>query len=103
MIVTKLDGTTEAVKVMQLPIRSMGDYLAAIDDESKLVELAANKEAGWSDSLTEESFEAVIIKMEELNADFFFRWLNRRAKRMAGLAAFLPQGTSVTSPTGSLK
>lgn len=103
--ITKLDGSTESVKVLQLPIRRMGDYLAAIEDESKLVELFTAKEPGWSDTLSDESFVAIITKGEELNADFFFPWCARRLNRSQRLSALLPQSPSPsgTLPTGSPK
>ena len=85
MVAAYVDGTTETVKVRQLPIRLLPQYLAAIDDEPKLVELLCDKPAGWSDNLRLESHEAILAAGEELNSESFFAWLRRRVSRQERL------------------
>lgn len=84
--VPKLDGTTEQVKVRQLPIRLFPEYLKKFDDEAATIELLCDKPAGWADGLTLEAFEQMVSLGEELNRDFFVRWVERRKARMETLA-----------------
>ncbi len=79
--VMKLDGTEEKVFVRELPIKKIQSYAAVIDDEEKTSELFCDKEEGWADTLTRESFTAVISKGEELNLGFFSAWIARRLAR----------------------
>src|SRR3954463_9053153 len=51
---TKLDGSTETVRIRQLPIKQFPTYLTVLEDEPKMVELLCDKPEGWSDSLTPE-------------------------------------------------
>lgn len=86
-IVTKPDGATETVRIRQLPIRLLPQYLASLDDEPRMVELLCDKPSGWSDSLSPADFEGIIEEGERLNSDFFSRWLERKKKR----EQFLPK------------
>ena len=103
--VTLTSGNTEQVFLRQLPIRQMPRMLAALEDENRLVELFCDKPDGWSDRLTVESFEQVILKGEALNADFFSRWVQRRLTRqekvMPGITAQLARNAGLPLPTGS--
>lgn len=85
MTVQKLDGTTETVKVRQLPVRLLQTYLTKLDDEAGMVELFCNKAEGWADELTLESYTAILEKGESLNAESFFAWLQRRVARQEKL------------------
>lgn len=80
--VTTVDGKTETVKVRQLPLSAYPAYLACQDDECVQVALLCDREPGWADTLTIESVEAILAKGDEINADFFGRWLRRRAARL---------------------
>jgi len=80
--ITYRDGGKETVKVRQIPVRHMDKYLLAIDNEPVAVELFCGKPAGWSDSLTEESFNAIAEKGQDINLPFFGPWLRRRMKRI---------------------
>jgi hypothetical protein len=85
VVAAYLDGTHETVKVQQLLIRQLPEYLAAIDNENKLVELLCDKPSGWSDNLRIESHEAILAAGEELNSERFFAWLRRRVSRQEQL------------------
>lgn len=85
IVAAYIDGTHEPVKVQQLRIRQLPEYLSAIDDEPKLVELLCGKPAGWSDNLRMESHEAILAAGEELNSESFFAWLRRRVSRQERL------------------
>lgn len=79
--VTKLDGTTEVVKVRQLLIRDFPDFLKLLDDEPGQVDFYCSKTRGWGDTLTPASFEAVLTEGDKLNSDFFSRWVQRRLEK----------------------
>ena len=75
-------GTTaETVFVRQLPIRLFPQLRAALQDEGKMIELYCDKPAGWADGLTVESHEELIAKGDEINRDFFSRWVERMKSR----------------------
>lgn len=78
--VTKLDGTTEVVKVRQLPISLYPALGAVIDDELRMVELFCDRPAGWAETLAIKSYEAVIELGERIN-EGFFGWPRRKQAR----------------------
>lgn len=82
---TKLDGTSETVKIRQLPVSQFPKYSQCLESEPALIELATDQKPGWSDTLTPESFEAIISKVEEVNGDAFGRWVQRRIARQEKL------------------
>lgn len=81
--ITKLDGSTESVKVRQLPVKLFPQYLATMLDEQKQVELLCDRQPGWADTLTPDSHELIVMEGEKLNRDFFSRWLQRKKEREA--------------------
>lgn len=94
--VNKLDGTTEKVKVRQLPVRLLQAYLLKMDDEAASIELFCDKPEGWADGLTLESCTAVITEGERLNGETFFAWLQRRVARQERL---VPNSTGEVGKT----
>ena len=84
--VTFATGETATVKVRQLPVRLLSAYLLKIDDEAGAVELFTNQPEGWADTLTLESFEAILKEGERLNSESFFAWLRRRVERQERIA-----------------
>lgn len=103
--VTLASGDSQQVFVHQLPIRQMPELLAVMDDENRLAELYCQQPQGWSDTLTRESSEAVVIEGERLNGDFFSRWVGRRLARqekvMPGITEKLAHNAGLPLPTGS--
>lgn len=81
----KRDGTTEPVKIRQLPIKLLPKYASAQDDELQMAEVLCDKPAGWAETLSDGSIEQIIITGEEINADFFGRWAKRRLARLERL------------------
>lgn len=79
------NGTSDTVLVRQLAVKLFPELLQAAGDEPRLVELYCEKQPGWSDTLTNESFEAVILEGQRVNADFFGRWLARQRDRMRAI------------------
>lgn len=96
MTVEKLDGTTETVKVRQLPVRLLQSYLLKLDDEAAAIELFCDKPEGWADTLTIASCAAIVTKGEELNSESFFAWLQRRVARQERL---VPNSTGEVGKT----
>jgi len=92
-VAVKGDGTTEQVKIRQLPIKLYPLYLASLGSEPRLVELFCDRPAGWSDTLGLYSLEQIVTEGERLNADFFGRWNERRLAREKLLPAADPEKT----------
>ncbi len=80
LTVTKLDKSTEVVKVRQLPARLMSRYAAAVQDETEQVRLFTDKDVKWVESLTDESFVAIINEGQRMAEPFFVDWLARQRK-----------------------
>lgn len=94
--VEKLDGTSETVKVRQLPVRLLQSYLLKLDDEAAAIELFCDKPEGWADTLTIASCAAVVTEGEKLNSESFFAWLQRRVARQERL---VPNSTGEVGKT----
>jgi hypothetical protein len=103
--VSMVAGGSEKVFVRQIPVRLMPQMLAALEDENRLVELFCDRPEGWSDSITVEAFEQIVLKGEALNADFFSRWVQRRLTRqekvMPGITEQIARNAGLPLPTGS--
>lgn len=95
-----LGGATEIVKVRQLPVALMGQYARAVDDESEMVELFIGRPKGWSQTITNESFEQIVEEGERLNETFFARWRERQKKRLERIAPGMVERltSQITSP-----
>ena len=75
--------TTEAVKVIQFGVNLCQLYAAIVQsqDEAREIEFLCQKPEGWAATLSPASQELVIQVGNELNSDFFLRWLARRSQR----------------------
>lgn len=75
-------GTTERVKVRQVPLPLIPPYANAIifHDEATAIEIYCGKDPGWAETLSLESVNAVADKGLEINLDFLGAWLKRQAK-----------------------
>lgn len=58
-----------------------GNYSDAIQRVINKIETA--RAARWSDGLTNSAIEEIVAKGEDLNSDFFLRWMRRRKGRTA--------------------
>jgi hypothetical protein len=74
------NGSKETVKVRQIPISKIQDFLMAMGNEAQTIELYCDKPKGWADTLSLESANMVLDKGQEINLDFFERWWKRQAK-----------------------
>jgi hypothetical protein len=79
------DGREETVHVRQLKVQHMQKLLDIIDEEPESIEFYCDKPSGWSKTLTNESFEELIIEGQSVNSDFFNRWVHRRLNRMENI------------------
>lgn len=79
------DGLTEVLKVRQIPVEEYPGYLKAQEDECAMVDILCGKPSGFFKELTPDSFEQVIIQGEEINKDFFGRWVQRKLARQEKL------------------
>lgn len=68
---TTLPGGGETVKVRQLPLCQLPNYMACVEDDPATIELFRAKPKGWANELTRESAEQIITTGEKLNLDFF--------------------------------
>lgn len=64
-------GQSEDVVVRQYRMREQERVLASIPNWKALVEIACDRPSGWADLLTFDSFRALRVATEEVNAGFF--------------------------------
>lgn len=81
--VTHIDGTTETVKIRQLPIRDFQalQVAACNNDERAMAEVYTGRDKAWFDTLTIESQTALIQAGDKVNESFFYAWLQRLGAR----------------------
>lgn len=78
IIVTKKDGSTESVKVLDLAVEKLPDLLAGLNDMPLQIEIYCGKEKGWAAQLTKQSQREVATLGDKVNMDFFDWWLGRQ-------------------------
>jgi len=70
-------GGTETVKLRQVKVREFRQAQSvAVGDEARLIEICADKPAGWAETLTPESFHALALEARRIN-QAFFAWCER--------------------------
>jgi hypothetical protein len=74
------NGDKETVKVRQIPISKIQDFIFAMGNEAQAIELYCDKPKGWADTLSIESASAIADKGQELNMPFFAAWFRRQMK-----------------------
>jgi hypothetical protein len=74
------NGDREVVKVRQVPISKIPEFLLAMGNEARAIELYCDKPSGWADTLTVESANAVADTGQEINLPFLNAWWRRQAK-----------------------
>jgi len=85
LTVTLQDGSSETVKVLQLPIEKYPELAAKWGDEQAQIDLYCSKPSGWAKTLTVASHDQVMEEAEKVNGDFFTRWLRRRMGKVDAL------------------
>jgi len=73
-------GAMEIVRVRQIPISKLSEFLSAMGNEARAIELYCDKPSGWADTLTVESANAVADTGQEINLPFLNAWWRRQAK-----------------------
>ncbi len=82
--VLMLDGSTQAVKIRQLPIRLLvGRWAQLQGDEAALVELYCDEAEGWDDLIAPEAHDEIVKIGSELNRPRFARWAESRRADIA--------------------
>lgn len=82
-------GPPLEVAVQQLPMRRMNELAVAVADPAAMVRLCTGKGDDFLDTVTPESFVDLCRACDEVNADFFGRWLalaEERNRRLSQLA-----------------
>jgi hypothetical protein len=74
------NGDKETVKVRQIPISKIQNFIFAMSNEADAIEVYCDKPKGWADTLSIESASAVADKGQELNLPFFAAWFRRQMK-----------------------
>ncbi len=100
--VKKLDGTTEKVKILQLPVSKMLKLLEAQDNEAAMVALFTGKPDNWCDTISNESFVHIVTEGEKVNADFFDAWVKRRIARQEKLIPGITEKLAQSAASRSL-
>lgn len=78
--VEHLDGSKEKIKVRQIPVTKLEEFMTHLSDESVALRIYCDKPVEWVDTLTHDSVSAVTEKGLELNQSFLAAWCRRRAK-----------------------
>jgi len=105
---SKNGNTSETVKVRQIPISKLQEFLFSMGDESRLIELYCDRPKGWADTLAIESANEIADKGQELNLPFLQAWWRRQAKWRKVQNQILAQGEGVetskspTTPSASV-
>lgn len=79
--VTLRDGSTEEVRVKEIPIRQFETFLIAIEDEAQIISIVTGKDEDWVDNLADESHEALVAAAMDVNFTRVERWLDRKVSR----------------------
>jgi hypothetical protein len=105
--VAKQDGSKETVKVRQIPISKFQAFAFAIGwgNTADAIELYADKQKGWADTLAIPSAIELMNKGREINLPFFTAWSVDQAKWKASLAietlAAAEKNSAKPSPSAS--
>ena len=98
-----LDGTTETVKVRQLPVKDYKRALKSLADETTWLALVVDRNPVWVEGLHPASYRALAEAAEAQNADFF-AWSARQTRRVEMLmpgAMTRAMAEASTSASGS--
>ena len=96
-----IDGSTETVKVRQLPIRQLQKFMALMGDEAAMVELVCDKPNGWADSLSIDSFEAIAALAWKINHPTFERQVLRLQEKGLAVQPLVKKIEAMNSPAFS--
>lgn len=78
--VKHLDGSSEIVKVRQIPATKIESFMNKLADEATQVSIYCDKPITWADTLSQESISDICEKGLQINEPFLNAWCRRRAK-----------------------
>lgn len=96
------DGRKELVRIRKVPIRSMDRLAKVWGQPAKEVAVYADKDSAWVESLTDDSFEAVMEGGRGLNFSSFrkwYRWAEQSLEAVGQDVAKLIPGSGKSSNT----
>ena len=104
--ITYADGNKETVRVRQIPISRLNNFISTMGDEAEAIALYCDKPREWGDTLTLESASAILDKGQEINLPFLVAWFRRQAKWRKGSASVIAgpgieSEKPIASPLGS--
>jgi hypothetical protein len=77
----------ESILIRKIPIRKLGQMGQVYGQEPLEVSLYTDKDEAWMESLTDDSFEAVLQEGRRLNRPSFDRWLQRQRENVKLMVA----------------
>ena len=77
--VTHLDGSKEAVKIRQIPVTKLEQFVQRLSDEATSISIYCDKPREWADSLELASANAICEKGMDINGPFLQAWFRRQA------------------------
>ena len=80
--VKHVDGSSETVKVRQIPATKLEAFMTRLADEANSISIYCDKPLEWVDTLTHQSINDICEKGLEINEPFLVAWCRRRAKWM---------------------
>jgi hypothetical protein len=92
------DGTQSPVKVNQLRLAQYEQAFTVMDNEFELLGLICGHNGAWAKTLQPESYEALLVTAQEVNAKGFFSYAERQhgalTRRLNKLSPQLLQAAS---------
>ena len=92
---------SETVLVKLVPISKIGQYLTSAGDMAKLVELCCGKDAGWADTVDDDSLFAIDTLARKINDPRVGRWLTRQKAAVEGLRDPIAKSTGLMTTLAS--
>ena len=104
--ITREDGSTEEIRVRQLPLADFEKAFALLDDELGLVALICGKDKAWlngtppdyKDGVSPESYENLHAAAREVNLRGFFSFSDRRQVREQATQDRMVKAMSTLTP-----
>lgn len=82
---TKETPPNEIIKIRKVPIRDMQSLARAWGQEDKEIPVYTQRSTEWTQTLTDESWEAVMEEGRRLNEAPFGRWFARQTKALEAM------------------
>jgi hypothetical protein len=97
------DGNQGVVRVSQLRLSQYEKAFAKCDDEFEMLGLICGHDGAWAMTLQPESYEALLVIAQEVNAKGFFAYADRRHGQLTRkLNSLSPQILAAATQAGTL-